>query len=49
MPEKETRVFSRNDPPPVKEKPGFLRGSQKKRSDYNGFRGGRQYDNGFRG
>ncbi|QTA89152.1 Uncharacterized protein dnm_052010 [Desulfonema magnum] len=31
MPEKETRLFSRNDPPPVKEKAGFLRRSQKKR------------------
>ncbi|QTA84234.1 Uncharacterized protein dnm_002280 [Desulfonema magnum] len=26
----ETRLFSRNDPPPVKEKAGFLRSSQKK-------------------
>ncbi|QTA91390.1 Uncharacterized protein dnm_074570 [Desulfonema magnum] len=27
---KETRLFFRNEPPPLKEKPGFLRGSQKK-------------------
>ncbi|QTA90715.1 Uncharacterized protein dnm_067760 [Desulfonema magnum] len=31
LPREETRLFFRNDPPPVKEKAGFLRGSQKKR------------------
>ncbi|QTA90205.1 Uncharacterized protein dnm_062660 [Desulfonema magnum] len=30
MPGKETRLFSRIKPPPVTEKPGFLRSSQKK-------------------
>ncbi|QTA84993.1 Uncharacterized protein dnm_009970 [Desulfonema magnum] len=28
---KETRLFPRNDPPPLKKKAGFLRYSQKKR------------------
>ncbi|QTA85657.1 Uncharacterized protein dnm_016700 [Desulfonema magnum] len=31
LPGEETRLFSRNDPPPLKEKAGFLRCSQKKR------------------
>ncbi|QTA88323.1 Uncharacterized protein dnm_043660 [Desulfonema magnum] len=31
MSRKETRLFFRNDPPPVKEKAGFLRHSRKKK------------------
>ncbi|QTA88468.1 Uncharacterized protein dnm_045150 [Desulfonema magnum] len=31
MPRKETRLFFRNDPLPLKEKAGFLRGSRKKK------------------